>query len=211
MSGARRHAGARARDAALREARQVEAEIIKIAQLLHREPEEVGYLAQVRSADLRLLREQITEALFTAQEGALRKLVAASRLLPTGLVAALGQTTFGPMLSARIAGLLEPERAVEIAAKMAAEFLAEVAIELDPRRASAVIAGISAERIHEITVELTRREEYVTMGRFVGHLSDQALAAALDALDDEALSQTIFLIEDGADDRLARFLELRGL
>jgi hypothetical protein len=195
-----------------REAREVEAEIRKLAQLLHREPEQLDYLRQVRSAELRELREQITEALFTAQEGALRRLVAASRLLPIGLVASLGQTTFGPMLSARIAGLLDPERAVEIAGKMSAQFLAEVAIELDPRRASDVIAGISAERIFEITLELTEREEYVTMGRFVGHLSDQALAAAFDALDDEALSETIFVLEDGgADDRIARLLQARGL
>jgi hypothetical protein len=111
------------------------------------------------------------------------------------------------MLSARIAGLLDPERAVEVAAKMPTKFLAEVAIELDPRRASAVIAGIPSGRIFEITTELSRRKEYVTMGRFVGHLGDEALAAALAALDDEALSQTMFVLEDGdPDGRLARLL-----
>jgi hypothetical protein len=161
---------------------------------------------------LRILREQVTETLFTAHESALRALVAASKLLPSGLVASLGQSTFGPMLSARVAGLLEPNRAVEIAAKMQTEFLAEVATELDPRRASELIAGIPSNRIFEITVELASRREYVTMGRFVAHLSDESLTAAVMALDDEALSETMFVLEDGAEDeRLVRLMDQRGL
>lgn len=191
---------------------ETRAEILKLARLLHRDPEHLSYLATVPSGDLRVLREQITEKLFTAQEGALRRLVAASKLLPVGVVANLGQSTFGPTLSARIAGLLDPDRAVDIAARMPSEFLAEIAIELDPRRASAVIDGIPPERISEITAELARREEYVTMGRFLGHLGDASLAAAVTALDDEALSHTAFVLEDGADDdRLERFLSERRL
>src|SRR5579884_3252370 len=184
-------------------------EIVKLARLLHRDPEQLSYLEQVPPGDLGLLREQVTEALFNAHDGTLRRLAAASRLLPAGLVASLGQGTFGPMLSARIAGLLEADRAVEIAAKMPTAFLADVAVELDPRRASAVIAGIPPERIFEITAELERRGEYVTMGRFVGHLSDAALHTALEALDDEAFSKTMFVIEEPVDDGVRRVLAKR--
>lgn len=188
------------------------AEILKLARLLQRDPDQFSYLRTVPPGDLRLLREQITDRLFTAQERALRRLVAASKLLPVGLVANLGQSTFGPMLSARIAGLLDPDRAVDIAARMPSEFLAEIAIELDPRRASRVIAGIPPQQISEITGELARREEYVTMGRFLGHLNDEALTAAVTALDDQALSETVFVIEDEpGDDRLERLLSERGV
>lgn len=175
-----------------------EPEILKLARLLNLDPRELSYLEGVPAGDLRALRGQVTETLFTANETALRRIAAASKLLPAGLVASLGQSTFGAMLSARIAGLLEADRAVEIAAKMPTDFLADVAIELDPRRASAVVAGIPPPRIFEITAELAHREEYVTMGRFVGHLSDASLKAALDALDDEALSKTTFVLEDPA-------------
>jgi hypothetical protein len=64
------------------------------------------------------------------------------------------------------------------------------------QRASEVIAGIPGARISEITSELAQRQEYVTMGRFVGHLSEEALDAALRALDDEALVRTVFVTED---------------
>lgn len=188
------------------------AEILKVARLLGRDPEQLSYLERVPVEDLRELREQVTDVLFTAHGGALGRMAAASRLLPAGLVASLGESTFGPALSARIAGLLEPERAVEVAARMPAEFLAEVAIELDPRRASAVIAGIPPSTIGQITGELARRKEYVTMGRFVGHLSDDALLAAVSALDDEALSETALVTEaPPGDDRLWRALEERRL
>jgi hypothetical protein len=184
---------------------ELEAEILKLARLLERDPESLSYLARVPSADLRSLRERVTEVLFTAHEPALKRLAAASRLLPVGLVASLGQHTFGPMLAARITGLLDPERAVDVAARLPVDFLADAAIELDPRRASAVVAGIPAKRISQITAELARRGEYVTMGRFVGHLNDASLAAALEVLDDEELLQTLLVMEDRPDpERLVR-------
>jgi hypothetical protein len=192
----------------MKQALEVQAEILKLARLLHREPESLSYLERVPLEDLRALRERITEVLFTAHEAALRRLAAASNLLPVGLVASLGQNTFGPMLSARITGLLEPGRAVEVAARLPTDFLAEAAIELDPRRASKVVAGIPPARISEITAELARRGEYVTMGRFVGHLDDAALASALNVLNDDDLVRTLVMMEERPDvGRLVRLTD----
>jgi hypothetical protein len=53
-----------------------------------------------------------------------------------------------------------------------------------------------ATRIAEVTRELARREEYVTMGRFVGQLDDGSMAAAVAVLDDRALLQTAFVMEE---------------
>lgn len=111
------------------------------------------------------------------------------------------------MLSARLAGLLEPKRAADIATRLPTPFLADVAVELDPRRASALIALIGAEQIAAITPELIERREYVTMGRFVGHLSDTALAAALEQMDDATLLRVGFVLEDKRGlERLVRLL-----
>jgi hypothetical protein len=122
-------------------------------------------------------------------------LATASKLLPVGLVATLSERAFGPVLSARLAGMLEPSRAVELAGKLPVDFLADVAVELDPRRASALIGRIPPAQIAQITRELVRRGEYVTMGRFVGHLDRSAIAAAVGVMDDVSLLQIAFVLE----------------
>lgn len=184
------------------------AEVIKLARLLRREPEQLEYLEQLDPGEIRRLREQVTDMLFEAHDATLQRLAAASKLLPIGLGAKIGQHAFGPTLSARISGMLDPGRAVDIAAKLPTEFLADIAIELDPRRASDVIAGMPAEQIAAVTRELTRRGEYVTMGRFVGHLSDEALSAAVPEIDDATLLRTAFVLEER--DRIDALAELVG-
>jgi hypothetical protein len=189
------------------EALEVRAEILKLARLLQRDPASLSYLDQVPPDDLRALRELTTERLFSAHGTTASRLAAASRLLPPALTASLAERAFGPLLSARIAGALEPDRAVEIAAKLSPAFLADVAIELDPRRASDVIARIPAHQVADVAHELVRREEYVTMGRFVGHIAPDALDAALGAMDDHQLLHVAFVLEqkdalDGIIERL---------
>ena len=184
------------------------AEVIKLARLLRREPEQLSYLEQLAPEDLRALREQVTDMLFTAHDATLKRLAASSKLLPVGLVAMLAQRAFGPVLSARIAGLLDPGRAVDVAAKLPPEFLADIAVELDPRRASDVIAGMPAEQLLKVTRELVSRGEYVTMGRFVGHLSDDSLRSSLPVIDDATLLRTAFVLEDR--DRIDALAELVG-
>lgn len=178
------------------EALQAHAEVLKLARLLQREPESLAYLESLSVDDVRALRERVTEALFDAHSGSLRRLAAASRLLPVGLSASMGESVFGPLLSARLTGLLDPGRAAEMASKLPAPFLADVAVEMDPRRASDLIARIPADQIAQISIELMARGEYVTMGRFVGHLSREAIEGALAAMDDRALLGVVFVLED---------------
>jgi hypothetical protein len=172
------------------DALEIRAEILKLARLLGRDPHSLSYLEQVPAADIRALREQVTDMLFTAHGHTLSRLAAASKLLPVGLAATIGERAFGPVLCARVAGMLEPSRAVEIAARLPTPFLADVAIDIDPRRASDVIGRIPPAQVAAVTRELVRREEHVTMGRFVGHLADEAIAAALTAMDERALLQS---------------------
>src|SRR5436305_8288287 len=120
----------------------VKAEILKLARVLGYDAAELGYLNEASAEDIRQLREQVTDMLFTAHGHTLGRMAAASRLLPIGVLALIAERAFGPMLAARMAGMIEPSRAVEIAAKLPPGFLADVAVELDPRRASDVIAGI---------------------------------------------------------------------
>ena len=175
---------------------QSHAEVMKLARLLDREPDQLAYLERLAPADLRVLRDSVTETLYDAHGSALTRLAAASRVLPSGLTATIGQRAFGPLLSARLAGLLDTDKAVDVATKLPPPFLADVAVELDPRRASDLIASIAPALIGQVTAELVARREYVTMGRFVGHLGDEAIAAAVASMDDEAVLQVAFVLED---------------
>jgi hypothetical protein len=177
------------------EALEARSEILKLSRLLGREAEHLTYLDGMPSAEIRLLREQVTDVLFTAHGPALSRLATASRLLPVALVATLGESVFGPVLSARVAGLLDPDRAVDMASRLPIGFLADVAIELDPRRASEVIGRIPPEQIGAITRVLIGREDYVTMGRFVGHLGNGAIVSAVGVMDDTALLRVAFVLE----------------
>ncbi|MGI8863282.1 MAG: hypothetical protein ACR2JH_02610 [Solirubrobacteraceae bacterium] len=178
------------------------AEVLQLARLLRRNPAELDYLREVPAEDVARLREQVTDVLFGAHGHVLGRLATASKLLPIGVVATIGERAFGPVLSARVAGLLEPPRAIEMAAKLPVGFLADVAVELDPRRASDVIAGIPPAQIAAITRELIARGEHVTMARFVGYLRPEATSSAIAVMDDSALLGVAFLLEprDGLDE-----------
>jgi hypothetical protein len=65
-----------------------------------------------------------------------------------------------------------------------------------------------ADRIREVTHELTCRGEYVTMGRFVGHLGDEALRASVATIDDATLLRTAFVLEER--DRIDALADLVG-
>jgi Mg/Co/Ni transporter MgtE len=108
----------------------------------------------------------------------------------------MAERVFGPVLSARIATLIEPERARQMAAKLPTAFVADIACELDPRRAHEVIARIPPDQVADVTRELIARDEYVTMGRFVGHLDAAAIKAAVAAMDPGALLQVGFVLEN---------------
>jgi hypothetical protein len=178
------------------DALQARAEIRKLARMLGRGPEALAYLEGVPLADLRALRGQITDVLWDADGAAIDKVAAAAKLLPSAVSATISERAFGPVLTAQLAGRLEPSRAVDVAGKLSTDFLGDVAVELDPRRTSAVIAGIPARRIGQITAELVRCTEYVTMGQFVGHLGDEALRAALDEMSDADVLRVGFVLED---------------
>ena len=184
------------------------AEILRLARLLGRDPAQFAYLETIELADLRALREQTIELLWDADGASLGRLAAASRMLPAALTATIAQRAFGPLLAARIADRLEPARAVDIAAKLPTEFLADLATDLDPRRASAVLELIPSRQIAAVTRVLVARGEHVTMGGFVGHLGDDAIEAALAETDDATLLRVGFVMDDKA--RLPRLFALLG-
>jgi hypothetical protein len=184
---------------------EAQAEIEKIARLLRVEPGRLAYLEEVDQDALRELRDQATDRMFAAGQHLFSRLGAASRIVPSPVAATISQRAFGPLLTSRMAGNADPAAAIAVAKRLPPDFLADVAVEMDPRRAPDVIAGLPAELVASTTAELAARGEWVTMGRFVGQLSEDVLAATVEVLDDEALLRIAFVTEQPA--RLADVLE----
>lgn len=198
---------------------ETRAEIIKLGRVLAMAPAELEFLAAVPAPEIRRLRETTHEYLFNRGRHVFQRLAAATKLLPSKLTAFMGQKVFGPVFVARIAGEMAADRAVEIAGKMEVGFLADVCLQLDPRRVGEIIRRMPVATIRDVALELVRRREYITMGLFVGYLTEAALQGVMPAITDEEdlLSVGLFieareqipkLTRMLPDARLRRFMKL---
>jgi hypothetical protein len=173
------------------------AEIQKLSRLLGAAEGKLDFLHKMELEGIRRLREQATAQIFKSDQAKLQKVAASARLLPAPLIAVIAQKVFGPLLCARTAGLFPVARAIDVAKRLETGFLADVCMELDPRRAREVVAGMPVPQVVEIARELAKREEFVTMGRFVDCLSEPALRAVIaDLRSDEVLLRIGFFVED---------------
>ncbi|MDT4911578.1 MAG: hypothetical protein QOC66_706 [Pseudonocardiales bacterium] len=175
------------------------AEITKLARLLGVERKELDHLDQIPASALRAFREQATDRLFAGDAGRLRRVAAASKLVPVPLTVKVAQAAFGPLLCAATAGLLEPSHAVKVAAKCPTAFLADIAITLDPRRAADVIAAVPTPLVVAVAKELIARREHVTIGRFVSFLRPETLRAAVPEIPDDADLLKVAFVMEGKD------------
>jgi len=190
------------------------AEVMKLARLLGADPARFAYLERVDPAAVRALRDLATDVLHE-DDRRLGRVALASRIPPAPLTAWIAQHLFGALLCARVAGLLEPRRAIDLARRMPPPYLADLAMQLDPRRVSAIIRGLPAGLIAQIAALLTARDEHVVMGRFVGHMTDEALLASFAVIDDASLLRIAYFVEqDDALDHVVGLLadeRLRGV
>lgn len=174
---------------------ETSAEILKFARLIEKDPDQLGFLESVSPEELRALREGVTNTIFDAGAQSLKRVAAGAKLLPSPLVATIALKSFGPLLCARAAGAVDPSKALDVAKRLPADFLADVTIQLDPRRVAHIIGRVPQDLVVPVASELGRREEHVTMGRFLAYVPDNAIVAAMTALSDEAMLRTAFVLE----------------
>lgn len=173
------------------------AETIKLARLLRVQPAALKEVETLDAASLREFRQRAAARLFDADEARLKRVALASKLLPTPLIALIGEHVFGALLCARVAGLIAPDRAADVALRLKSEFLADVTLEIDPRHVREVIARIPIPKLVEVALILARRGEFVTLARFVDYVSVDAIRAVMAELkDNAALLHIAFFMED---------------
>ncbi len=185
------------------------AETAKLGRLLEVEdPEGLAFLLSVPARELRAYREAVTDLLYDDDLELLQRTADAARLLPARTLAAIGERALGPLVCARLTGLLDPRRAIEIADHFTVDFLALLAAELDPRRAVEVVTAIATDTVVAVSVAMAANGEHIAMGRFVAYLDEKALSLCVEALSDDDLLRVAFVME--GEERLTSVFEMIG-
>ncbi len=177
---------------------QVMAELRKLAHALDVPPERVDMLAGLPADDLRTLRKQVGEAMFQADRHHLARVAALSKTVPVAVTVKLTEVVLPPLIAARTAELLEPHRAAHLVSRISEKYLADVSRYMDAARAPDVVAAIPAARVADVAAELARRAEWIVIGSFVAHVTEEALAASVARFDGEQLLRIGFVLDDTA-------------
>ena len=184
----------------------LKAEHLKLARLLGCPQQAVAGLDGLDVAALRRLRGACTSMLFDGDRGSLQRIVSVARMMPAALNALIAEKAMGPVLGSRVAGMLPPKDAVEIARRVPLDFNVEVTLLLDPRSAAPMLRVMPLDLVVAVTKEMVKRREYIVMARFVDALTDEQIRACMAAMDDEAMLQSGFFVE--SPQRLEEVVEL---
>lgn len=184
----------------------IDAERIKLERLLGVDEDSLAFLNTTHSSVVRAFREDFSDALYRRHQDNYARLAKLSRVLPVGVSAKLAETVLGAVLGSGVAGEMDPDRAGKLAGKLSVTFLAKLSVHLEPHRARKIIGKIPEAVIVAVAQELVRKEEYITLARFVTAVDSQMLRAVMDAISSaDALLRVGIFVEQR--DRLNDLLE----
>jgi hypothetical protein len=164
-----------------------QAELVKLARALDTTLDEVSFAGSLDHGDIRRLRERVVDALYEEHRATFGRIAMITRLLPTPLNVRITLRAFPPLLAARIAGEMAPDRAAELANRMPIGYLADGCLHLEPCRAAPLISHIQPARVVAVVQELVARGEYVTIGRLLDAATERIVRDVAAVITDEAL------------------------
>ncbi len=171
------------------------AEVLKLCRTLGAEAGSLGFLERLPAEEVRELRRAVYDRFFVFDRKLFHRVSRAFRRLPSWLGAWVARLA-GPLLTARVAGDLPARHAAKMAQRLPPTFVADVCLYLDPRCAHDLIHALRSETILPIALELLRRRDWITTGRFVDFLPDEAIRAVLEHIEnDEMLLRISFFVE----------------
>jgi len=152
-------------------------------------------LADVPAGDVRLLHDQMSEAIHRSGRAGFASIAVLAAKLPGPVAGRLAEKFLPPVLAARVCEHLDPERARDLVSRVSLPYLTGVALSLDPVRSRGVVEAIPAERVGRVAAELFAAEEYAAMAEFVSVVDAEALAAAVRAGSTQDLVEIVPLLE----------------
>lgn len=173
------------------------AELVKLARALGTSTDRVAFAAVLPHEDIRRVRERVVATLYDEHRAAFQRVAAITRVLPTPVNVRIALRAFPPLLAARVAGEMPPERAAQLADRMPVAYLAEACVHLDPRRAAPLVQRIRADRVLDVVTELIDRGEYITLGRLLDAATEPVIHDVAMTVSTEALLRIGFYAESG--------------
>ena len=171
------------------------AEVLKLCRTLGADPEALCFLERLPAEQVRELRRAVYDRFFLFDRKLFDRVTRAFRRLPFWLGAWMARLA-GPLLTARVAGDLPARQAARMAQRLPPAFVADVCLYLDPRCAHDLIHALPTAAILPIALELLQRRDWITTGRFVDFLPDEAIRAVLEHIEnDEMLLRISFFVE----------------
>lgn len=186
-------------------------EINKLARILTVDPSSLDVLLASEADDIREIRTIVTERLFSLHGGRVAALAQLSKKVPAAISAKMAEAAFGPVLSARIAGALDPADAAKMSALLSPAFLAEVSRDVDPARVASIIKLLPDALIIKIGHILLSEHDTIALARFVASVSPAVVTAVLEGADGVELLELALYVDDRAalDSVIAEFSDER--
>jgi hypothetical protein len=158
----------------------------------------VAFAAELPAATIRRVRERVVATLYDEHKAAFQRVAAITRLLPTAVNVRITLRAFSPLLAARVAGEMPPDRAADLANRMPVEFLVESCVHLDPRRAAPLVQRVRADRVLAVVMELIEREDFITLGRLLDAATEPLIHDVAATVPTEALLRVGIYAESDA-------------
>jgi hypothetical protein len=164
-------------------------ELVKLARALGTTPDEIAFAAELPPTAIRRVRERVVATLYDDHKAAFQRVAMITRLLPTALNVRITLRAFPPLLAARIASEMPPDRVAELVNRMPVEYLAEATAHLDPRKATPLIHRVRSDRVLAVVMELIDRADYITLGRLLDSATEPIVHDVAATVPTEALLQ----------------------
>ena len=178
-------------------------EITKLAHEMHVEESELDFLSTTSPEDLRDLRGIVSHAMFSRHESRVKRLAAVRKKLPAAVTAKISEVAMGPMLSARVAAVMDPADAAKLAGHLKPEFLADLSVHLDPSRGAGIIAQLDTDLVVDVGRRLLAEDQLLTLARYPGVVGAETALEVVEGADGaQILRLALFIDEPSAIDPL---------
>jgi hypothetical protein len=156
----------------------------RLAQVLHRNPEDLSYLKALDGEALMKLRVLLQNSLIDQFKDLFVKLANSGKIVPDTISALLCKRVFGPALTANMSYYVPADRAARMCKHFDADFMAAIAREQVPERAKALLDGLPVDLMRQVMRKMLATKDYHIMGAFLDHLPEAKAGTLMQELRD---------------------------